>query len=515
MRRTRKSFLVGSGLVLAATAAGAATPALRSRGWAPLVRLAGGTGDGAEDRARTRVRDGLGTLASVLHGLHADDATRAFFSKIMEQLEGFDLQALYETLPEQDGDYRRVRFTGHSEGQRYEIRTLGEREVLACEPDGPLGSRFGDLAVSFRSKKASGENDNYVGGLQVGLGFGNASWPQVVGAVVEALRLVESTGPKHCDAGVRPGPEALARVKKDNPKCGPEDLEVIAILAESFPKLYEHLTELYRTDDVLVYDPDDSPYQQVHLVMGVRTDSSSAKTAAIREWLTALGPLARGRLEMCDAAGRPLVTIRFSTKDLNVQIDAFLSKGRLCPVEGGQILVDEGCDLETVTSVKRRDRWSLDMDVNGITTEISDLSYSVEYQAGPDGMKARIAFDHEPRVRVRGSAFGIIPTWAIDVVMPSNLEELTTDFLKVMTTGNDGKGIVLDFASRPGKTGTNVLSMDASAEVLNNFLIRLGFKVARQKLVPPEAALDQLAAYFRDGHGAFSADFEQFAQDGK
>ena len=222
---------------------------------------------------------------------------------------------------------------------------------------------------------------------------------------------------------------------------------------------------------------------------------------------------ARG--ELCDSQGRALMTIRFSTKDLAFTIDAFVANGKLCPVESGKVLVDQGVDLEAVTTCDRKDRWCFEADVNGISTEIKDLIFKVHYENGPKGMRTLITCDEEPRIRVHGSAFGVIPTWAIDVVLPSNMEELTKSFFQVATRGNGGKGIVLKGATRIGDTGAHVLDIDAEAEGLNNFLVRLGFKLARRKLIPPDDAFEDLTQYLRDGHKCFGADIDAFAVEGR
>jgi hypothetical protein len=153
--------------------------------------------------------------------------------------------------------------------------------------------------------------------------------------------------------------------------------------------------------------------------------------------------------------------------------------------------------------------------VNGIATEIKDLVFKVHYENGPKGMRAVIVCDEEPRIRVHGSAFGVIPTWAIDVVLPSNMEELTQSFFKVATRGNGGKGIVLKARTRVGDTGAHVLDIDAEAEGLNNFLVRMGFKIARRKLIPPDEAFEDLTRYLRDGHKCFGADIDAFAAETK
>ncbi len=507
MKRTSGLILC---LFLASTVLGA-TAAVRERTWQPLVRLAAGSGPEAKKLAAGRLKDGAATLGTVLNGLDADEPTRAFFSKVMEQLESFDLESLYETLPEQEPNgVKAVGFTGHSEGAKYQIKQVPVA-ATSTDPASGLGSRFGDLAVGFRSRKAEGSNDNFVGNVKASVGLGNASWFQVVSFFAENLKLIESTGPgTKADPVARPSKTTLEEVKKDNPKLGPEDLELMGLFRESFPRLYDHLRELYRTDDVLVYDPDADNYQQLHLVFSVRRDSE--KHRPVVEWFEAMGPLMNGRGDLCDSRGRTLLTIRFNTKDLALTIDGFVAGGKLCPVESGKVLVEESVDLEAVATADRRDRWSFESDVNGICTEVKDLAFKVHYENGVKGMNAVIVCDEEPKVRVHGSAFGVLPTWAIDVVIPGNMEELTRSFFHVVTRGNGGKGMVIRADTRiSANSGVSVFDLDGEAEGLNNFLVRLGFKLARKKLIPPDDAIDDLAHYLRDGHAALTKDIEEFA----
>lgn len=508
----KRVFFAGSFVVIGLATAFAATAAVRERGWGPLVQLTAGKSPDAKKLAATRLRDGAATIGTVLNGLDADEPTRAFFNKVLEQLEGFDLESLYETLPEEEpGGVRAVGFTGHSEGGKYHVKQVAVAEASATDPSQGLGSRFGDLAIGFRSRKAGKESQNFVGDVKTSLGLGNASWFQIVSFVAENLRLVESTGPGQCacDPARRPSKPTLEEVKKDNPKLGREDLEMVGLFRESFPRIYEHLRELYRTDDVLVYDPDSESYQQIHLVLSLRRDAE--KHRAVVDWLEGLGPLVTGRGDLCDSQGRTLVTIRFSTKDLALTIDAFVSGGKLCPVVDGKVLVDEAVDLEAVATTDRRDRWGFEADVNGIVTEIKDLVFNVHYENTSQGLRAAMVCDTEPKVRVHGSAFGVIPTWAIDVVVPGNMEELTRSFFHVVTRGNDGKGIVVRADTRVGANGTHLLDLDMQAEGLNSFLVRMGFKIARRKLIPPDDALDDIGHYLRAGHAALTKDIEDFA----
>jgi hypothetical protein len=522
--RTTKT-LVLSFAFLAAVAGGrglASDPAPGSRvlerGWAPWVLLAS-DGKGPSAVAVPRLESGASTLGAVLNHLEADEATRAFFSKVIDQLESMDLEALYETLPEPDGPWRRVRFTGHRDGEGYRVATIAPEQPCACVPDGALGNRFGDLAVVFRSRPATNDagekNGNFVGDARIDLGLGEGSWVGILAAIFESFHVTELSAPevaKGLDPAMRPKVASRAKVVEDNPRLGPEDVEGLAVFYECYPRLYEHLKELYRVDDILIWDPlGNLPYRQIRLVVSIRREVAKETYPDLYEFLDALGPLARGRIDVLDDKGRTLFGLRFNTKDLQVELDAFVKDGMLLPADGGNVLVGEPVDIRKVTLSKHRVRCSFAADVNGIVTEVRDLDLDATYRRGArDAVDLDLAMSGEPAVSVSGSAFGIVPTWAIDVFIPGNLQELTRAFFRTLAKGNDGRGLRTFVRSRRGQRST-VVELGGEAEGLNNGLIRLGFKIARHKLIPGEAAVKDIARSLRGAQAAFTQDLSAFA----
>ncbi len=514
-------------LVLSATARAVTAPSARERGWLPWLALAHSPADRTPRAAVERIQSGLSTVGALLNGLSADSKTKAFFGKVLEQLESLDLEGLYETLPETDGDWRRVRFTGRRDGEGYRVATVAEAEPCACVPDGPLGGSFGDLAVSFRSRPAKSKesaNGNFVGHAHAGLGLGDSRWSSFLEAMVETLKVAELGAPeiaKTQPPQSRPSRETRVKVIGDNPRLGPEDVEVLGIFAESFPELYAHLRELYRVDNVLTWDPlGNTPYRQLRFMISVRREAMKESYPHLLEFLEGLGPLARGKMDVTDAKGRTLFTFRFSTADLSIELGAFVADGRVLPVDGGNVLLAEGVDIRTVTTSSHTIKTSLSFDMNGITTEMRDLNFKVTYARQPkdpkvvngegESMALRYVLDEEPVVKVSGSAFGIVPTWAIDILIPGNIEDLTREFMRTVAKGNDGKGLEATFQVQRGAR-SSVFELNGSAEGLNNALVRIGFKVARRKLIPGEQALDDIGRAMRGAHVAFTRDLARFA----
>lgn len=513
-----KTLAVVIGFLCAAAWAAEPSKRVLERGWSPWVLLAS-DGKGPANVAVPRLESGASTVGAVLNHLEADEATRAFFSKVLDQLESMDLEALYETLPEADGAWRRVRFTGRRDGDGYRVATIAPEQPCACVPDGALGGRFGDLAVSFRSRPATNDksekNGNFVGDARVDLGLGEGSWAGILAAIVESFRVTELAAPelaKGLDPAMRPKVASRSKVIEDNPRLGPEDVEALAVFYECYPKLYAHLRELYQVDDILIWDPlGSTPYRQIRLIVSVRRDSAKEKYPDLYDFLDALGPLARIRADVQDDKGRTLFGLRFATKELQLELDAFVKDGMLLPTDGGNVLIGEPVDLRSVQTSKHRVRCSFAFDVNGIVTDVRDFDLDAVYARGKgDRIDLDLALTTEPAISVGGSAFGLVPTWAIDVFIPGNIKDLTKEFFRTLAKGNDGRGLRTFIRSRRGEK-TSILELGGEAEGLNNGLVRLAFKIARRKLIPNEAAVNDIGRALRGMHSAFSEDLATFA----
>jgi len=91
------------------------------------------------------------------------------------------------------------------------------------------------------------------------------------------------------------------------------------------------------------------------------------------------------------------------------------------------------------------------------------------------------------------------------------MEDLTREFIHTLARGNDGKGIQGEVRIRRGAR-TSVLDVDVAAEALNNALVRIGFKLARRRLIPDAAAVADIARAMRGTHAAFGKDLTAFME---
>ncbi|MCO5169264.1 MAG: hypothetical protein M9894_23210 [Planctomycetes bacterium] len=514
MRRTPRLVALLALLVVTCGVAAAGVPRLVwGRGWAPLVQLAGA---GDPDLAVERLGLGLDTLRCVLHDLRLDDGAARFVRQVRSSLGDLDLEGLHGMLPLREGEWRRVRLVGQREGAAYAVR-LAPAAVTASthtiDPGGPLGARTGDLLALVGTRQ---RGKNFVTQLEVGLGVGPVGWDQITEGLAEAARLLASGDPRAgaLDPGARPATSTRLRVVETHPGLRPEDVEVVAVLWESFPHLAEVLLEVARFDDVLVLDfKGTGAYQQLRLSGRLRPDLMEARYPALSGFLAGMGPLLDARVRWVDAEGRQIARMSLDTGALALTLEGFVADGRLLPVgRDGQVVLDAPAAPEGAP-VEVRGVADLRFNMNGILTDVRGLEVDGLYERRPDGADLTGRLTRVPQVVVSGNAFGFLPSWAIDIVLPSNLAELTTEFFTAICRGDGGRGATFGLRARQREAdGPATLALSGQVEVLNSLLIRLGFRIANQKLLPGEKAREELWTLLARARDAFERDLGGFSR---
>lgn len=508
MKRTMFIAVAASGLALAG-----APELIRPRGWAPLVHLAGG---GDAKRAVESLGLGVKTLHGVLHGLDVDQPTRTFVTGLRESLDDFDLEGFHELLPMKErGQWRRARVTGRLDGKRYLLRQA-PASVRAIDPQGPFGARPGDLVAAIGACPTEGA---WRLELDAGVGAGAIGWSQVEAAAQETLRLVASGDLRapgaRSEAGARPGEPTRARIARTHPALRPEDVEVLGVLWEAFPALAEVGLTVARVEDLAVSQPPGSAaYQQLRASLKLRPDLMEERYPELAEFLTDLGPLFKADLRWLDDQGRSLARAHLETEQLRLTLEAFVLDGRLLPVGTDGKVVVAAPAAPAGPASRFTCQADLTFNVNGVVTSVRGMVAETVVARGEGGaldVVGRIV--RKPQVTVGGRAFGILPTWAVDVVIPGNLEELTNELLGTACehAWDDGeKGLLLSLrARRAGDAAT--LSAGGRVAVLDSALIRFGARVAGMKLVPDDETRDELWALLGEVHGAFAKDLAGFA----
>lgn len=510
---THRSALLLAALLLPLVALAGVPREVGRRGWRPFLALSGAV---TTEQAAARLRLGADTVRAVAGGLEVEPGTAELLGELRASLEEFELEDLYELLPEQAGPARQLRLIGRREGLRYRIGPPGPTETARVTSTGPLGTTLGDLALtaSVRPLDLDGDAPRFLLGLEAGLGAGPFGWDQLAGGLAEAARLAASGDPNAIapPEAARPGPKTRAAVLAAHPRLRPEDLEPVAVLWEALPTLSRELLEVAQLEDVLVLDlAGDGLVQQLRLSGRLLPDRLEGRYPELAAFLAGLGPVLHAQLTWRDAAGRPLARLLLDTEQLRLGLDAFVAGGELVAIERGRPCLEPG---PVAASRRLRCEAELRSQVGDLTAHVRGLQsdWTVTRTSSPEGERVDVVATatRPPSVSVSGRVLGILPAWAIDLAIPGDLEGLIRGFFEVACAGDSGRGVNLTLRADQPVAGPATFEVAARGEVPDSALVRFAANVASLRLLPQPSVRAELYALVLRLQRAFVTDLARF-----
>jgi hypothetical protein len=144
----------------------------------------------------------------------------------------------------------------------------------------------------------------------------------------------------------------------------------------------------------------------------------------------------------------------------------------------------------------------------GLHFDIEGLQMAIEYANGEDGLRLKASMKQSPRaVVISGRVLGVFPVWLVDLLIPSNVEEITVNFLETLAKSNGGQGAEVELGSPPPLPSNNSLWLRADAEIVSNGTLKLGSHFQRAMAVDLQKFLSQASAFRKRLWHAFYQDY--------
>ena len=113
------------------------------------------------------------------------------------------------------------------------------------------------------------------------------------------------------------------------------------------------------------------------------------------------------------------------------------------------------------------------------------------------------------QVRAYGRAFGLFPLWLIDLLIPSNVENIIERFCQTMAASNGGAGARIEAESFSTQPLNHTFLITTDADVLANGTIKLVFELQQKLIVKGKNLLPELKRFGNLLWSAFYQDFDR------
>jgi hypothetical protein len=291
-----------------------------------------------------------------------------------------------------------------------------------------------------------------------------------------------------------------------------QSTNVLNGLTRDFPGLVRIILEYFTVDNIISAKPDRGDDS---VLLGLRAQFNLKafvkKFPEIESLLMELKDSVFFRIRLHDEQGRLMGIMELDSVDKEFTILLRIRNGRLLSLTGG--IGDRNTNSFSLTAPGYQ-RFYLAYDIHlnivGLRLNIESLPIAVDYMNRDRELEITACLWQPPEViKAGGWAFGFIPLWLVNALIPSNVEEITTNFFRALALGNDGEGSHIDLASHGVRERKNHIHLQAGTDVLSNGTIKLAFNMQRKMLARQEALLKEIQAFNKQFIAAFYQDYQR------
>ena len=228
----------------------------------------------------------------------------------------------------------------------------------------------------------------------------------------------------------------------------------------------------------------------------------------LKKW----GEIVKFKARVFDKNSRLMGLFELDSANDLLDIQFRTSRDRFIPMQNNRILtINDGLSNAGATEFK------IDCDIHlnivGMQLKIDRLPVVLDYRNsdGEPHLKARLAQTPQ-KIEAGGSVYGVIPVWLVNLMIPSNVQEIMNRFFQTLAVGNDGDGSMVKIYSFPQPASKQSFLLETDAAVLANGTIKLGFNLQRKFFAVPPKLPAEIRAFKNRLWNALYADYRRFIQ---
>ncbi len=489
----RRRCVASAGLLgLLAIGAVEAAPEVDLGLWGSVAAI----GDGPYSVARA---DEIAVVAAQLtRGLVMDEKSSDLVHTLYRDLLSLHLGRLYQMLPSKKGEAHWMGLEGVPTDKGYSLTLMAQSPTRSSAK---LGALAGWLEmVPIEQRFGSGTPYAIDQRLEIGTG---ATGPRdlalfISGLLVELERASGAEQPKW----------AVAAARAAEPRLKGEDLQILSALHAALPTGAAALVDVVKVRGLGSRVPCGDGVclaYNVDLMLdtdGVRRAGFRNLAETIRRWDNLAKAQARIRLP----SGADVAHLVIRTKPAGIRLRFVSQNGRIVPVRGGQVVLDEAFPLVNIDQ-KLEVEVRADVRYEGFALEVRDLSFPGRLVSNDSIASFSGRINQSPSLVLSGTdaVRSSLATFADNTL---GLGVHGRDFARYVAEGRNGQGTPMKISLERTSPKHHVLKESTDTVLLDNSLIRFAFRVVGGRLIPNEKAIDEFGSLLEQVVGAAVKDYK-------
>lgn len=422
----------------------------------------------------------LATFANFLsEKLEYDEKSRRFFLFMNDALEDFDFRRIYHSewlAPQADG-FRSITLSGRNRGNRYQVS-------LGLEPE---SSALGSATAHYRMREnLKDDARTYTTQMAFSAALEKLD-AQALARFAEALLRVLD-------------PDSIASLRVPPSRVFPEIQGSMRRVLDLADAEFPHVTRFWaRYLELRGFaeerEHSGKKYTEFALRGHFRLSALAQDFPQLAKYIQGIRKLFLLNLTATDRTGRKLGAFVINTFTEEFYWNFCTVGGKILPIDKAGIPAwEHALSFSGQKEHHLRVYFDFFVNVHGLKIQTGTIGISASYRSSAEKLLLFAKITQMPEGKVSGALFGVLPTWLIDLSIPSDLQTLMNKFQQTVFRANNGEG---SYASLKWQklSGRARLEANASTEFLDNRFIRIGMKIWVRKFRPNETIQEDIRRF--------------------
>ena len=427
------------------------------------------------------------------------------------RITSLDVSNVYDFLPYSDADgvWRAIGIRGQSDLNVYRLDVFdpnieGWLNFSNADDTSITGSRdhFGDMGFGIFIRPVRKDTFQLIAGAQLNLDdIPAANIMRVVDAIL-ATTWTYAGGAAN---------QSIGAIKK-SALYRPNE-EVLKGISIDFPNLFWIITQYCDIESII---SPNKPNNRDSLGFNIRVrlipEAFSRQYPQFGKLLKSWREVVKFKARIFDKDGDLMGVVSLDSKKNLFTLQFRTSSDRFLPMQQDRTLKrNNGFSLTAEGSSQFRIDCDFHLNIVGMQIKIDALPVLLAYRQSDGGphLKAHLA-QVPQKINASGSVYGVIPVWLVDLLIPSNVQDIMDVFFQTLTTGDDGNGSLLRIYSISQQASKQSVFLETDAAVLANGTIKMGFNLQRKFFAVPPQLLVEIRTFKNQLWNAFYHDYRRF-----
>jgi len=423
-----------------------------------------------------------------------DDKSKNFFHFMNNALEDFDFARIYNSpfLNLDSTGFKTIALTGKHYKDKYVV-SFGKTQAL---------DTFGDTSAEYRMRQNIQPTQTaYTTQIELTTNLAKFDARSFVRLIESLLSIYDA--------------ENSIAIKTPRtgffPQIGAPERHVLDLAAHDFPQTTQLFADVLELKSfVSLKEFNKKRYTEIAIRGHFRMDSIKKQFPHFYEYLRSIKNLFTLELYINDKKGQNLFTAILNTQQEEFFLGFSTANGKILPKNSkGEVAFKDAFSLTEKGSQKLYVAARAFIRVYGLKIDTGYISLFSRYQTYGKNLFISGKITHIPEGKISGALFGVVPTWVIDLSIPSNLQTLMNQFSQTLLKANNGSGTsaTLKWVSRNTKAN---LHASLTTEFLENRFIRIGMKIWVRRFRPNPNVQEDISRFFSKLSQAFLRDLNSF-----